>query len=152
MAKNIILIAIILAVAFIAAFYFLSKPVPMKTIPVKIADKEYNLEVAKTVSQQSNGLSNRTSLCPNCGMVFVFGLEGTLPFWMKDTLIPLDIIWINSKGYVVSIQTAAPEPNTPNSELKIYQNTIPAKYVIELNAGDAQKLGLKVGDKISLNL
>jgi uncharacterized membrane protein (UPF0127 family) len=65
---------------------------------------------------------------------------------MKDTLVPLDLIWLNSKGEVTDIITA-----TDLKSLKILQNTRPAKYVIELNAHDAEKIGLNIGDTINLN-
>ena len=83
-------------------------------------------------------------------MIFIFNKEGIYPFWMKDTLVPLDLIWLNSKGLIVSILTAQPEPNTPITQLKLYQNQKPAKYVIELNANRARELNLKIGDKIEI--
>lgn len=148
------LLAIILSVILvsIAYFFFFKKNTPLESKKFIIAEKPYNLEIAKTLNQQSIGLSKRSNLCQNCGMIFVFGKDKTLPFWMKDTLIPLDMIWVNSQGIIVSIETAQPEPNTPIFKLKMYQNSTPAQYVIELNAGDANKLNLKIGDKINLNL
>lgn len=115
---------------------------------IVIKNETYSLEIAKSIQQLSLGLGKREILCQKCGMIFIFSFEGTLPFWMKDTLIPLDIIWINSQNQVVSIQTAPVEPN--NSNLKQYKNNQPAKYVIELNAGVADKIGLKIGDTIQI--
>ena len=70
---------------------------------------------------------------------------------MKDTLIPLDMLWLDRKGKIVSIFTAEPEPNIPLYKLKLYQNTLPALYVLELNASDSAKLKLAVGDNINLD-
>lgn len=115
-----------------------------KTINLTIKNKSYRLEIAKTILQQANGLSNRKSLCPDCGMIFPFPSETIHPFWMKDTLIPLDIIWLNQQGKVVYIVQGK------TNDLSILQNTLPAKYVIELNAGDTQKLNLAIGDIINI--
>ena len=115
-------------------------------IKIKIADTDYKIELAKTSAQKIKGLSNRDKLCPNCGMLFIFGFETELPFWMKDTLIPLDMIWFDKTGKIVDIKTAS----ETNSQ-KIYQNQSPAQYVLELNANDSQKLNLKIGDIIDLS-
>ena len=103
-----------------------------------IKDTPYYLEVAKTYSTRQTGLSHRTQLCSNCGMLFVFDREGKHPFWMKDTKIPLDIIWLNSKFEVVDFVTA-----TETDSIKSFANSQPAMYVIELNANEVFKLNLK---------
>lgn len=120
-------------------------PANPNIITLKIKDQNYQIELAKTTAQQRIGLSNRTSLCPNCGMLFTFGFETQLPFWMKNTLIPLDMIWLDKTGKIVDIKNA-----TETNSQKIYQNKSPAKYVLELNLNDSQKLGLQIGDIISL--
>ena len=145
MAKNIIIISIVIALVIIFSFFRKTTNPTLETIKLSLKSKEYQIEIARTSPQKAAGLSNRPSLCPNCGMIFLFDKDTSLPFWMKDTLIPLDMIWINSKGEVTDIITA-----TDIKSLKILQNTKPAKYVIELNANDAQKIGLNVGDIIKL--
>ena len=158
MARNTKMAIISLLLFIIALFIYRSlhhqlNPTPNTGLPnitANIANIPYTLEVAKTDSQRAAGLSNRTFLCPNCGMIFVFSRQSIYPFWMKDTLIPLDMIWLNSAGKIVTIKTALPQPNTPLTQLTLYQNDQPALYVIELNAGDAQKNNLKIGDIIKL--
>lgn len=148
------MVGIILLISLFLIYHFFLAPklqspgLSAKTVVIK--GVSYQLEVATTNQQLSLGLSGRTKLCPDCGMLFVFAIPGSLPFWMKDTLIPLDMIWLTSSGTVVSIQTAEPQPNDPVYKLKLYRNVTPAQYVIELNAGDAQILGLKIGDTIDL--
>ena len=105
----------------------------------------YYLEVAQTDKSQEKGLSNRDELCRNCGMFFVFDKEGKHSFWMKDTYIPLDIIWLDSSGKIVKIIT-----NAKTDSEDIYTNDQPAKYAIELNSSEALKLRLQVGDTIPL--
>lgn len=147
MSKNLtISLILLIAIPIIVFFFYKRNPPQFETINFKIKDIDYKLEVAKSISQKSAGLSNRTKLCPKCGMIFIFVKDGFQPFWMKDTFIPLDMIWINSEGKVTDIISA----NETNST-KIIQNTQPAKYVIELNANDSQKINLKTGDTIDLS-
>lgn len=148
MSKNIMLIItpvliIIAGILIWRLFFYLP---PTNSIKIKIANINYNIELATTIAQKTKGLSERNILCKNCGMLFTFGFETNLPFWMKNTLIPLDMIWLNKNGKVVDIQTAI-EINSN----KIYQNQTPAQYVLELNANDSQKIGLKIGDIIDLS-
>lgn len=147
MPKNIILIItpvliIIAGILIWRLFFYL----PLSDfIKIKIANTDYKIEIASSSAQKIKGLSKRENLCPKCGMLFVFSFETELPFWMKDTLIPLDLIWLDKNGKIVDIKTA----NETNSS-KIYQNQSPAQYVLELNANDSQKLNLKIGDIIPL--
>lgn len=153
------LLFIILAVSLVGILISRSNTSPLhyfsdsKNITATIADKTYNLEVADTPSTREKGLMYRQSLKENTGMLFVFEGTSFYPFWMKNTLIPLDIIWINAEKEVVHIkENAQPCENT----LKAICNSIiplkPALYVIELNAGEVEKLNLKTGDKIDFNL
>ena len=148
MPKIIVIILIFIAVA-IFYFVFRSHPKPQNfddTVGATIKDASYYLEVAKTYSARQTGLSHRTQLCSNCGMLFVFDREGKYPFWMKDTKIPLDIIWLNSKFEVVDFVTA-----TETDSIKSFANSQPAMYVIEVNANEVFKLNLKKGDTIQLS-
>lgn len=142
MSKNWILIIFIIIVAGILLYLYY----PRKTsnISLEIKNTNFDLEVATTFSQRAQGLMNRTSLCPNCGMIFVFEGESQLSFWMKNTLIPLDIIFLDSSGTIINI-----EQGTPLSLANI-SSTVPSKYVIELNSGTAKSLDLKPGDTIQL--
>jgi hypothetical protein len=147
MSKNIILIVtpilIIIAGLLIWRLFFYLPTA--KFVDIKIADTKYKIEIASSSAQKIKGLSNRDSLCPKCGMLFIFGFETELPFWMKDTLIPLDMIWLDKTGKIVDIKTA-----TEINSQKLYRNQSPAQYVLELNANDYQKLNLKIGDIIPL--
>jgi uncharacterized membrane protein (UPF0127 family) len=145
MAKNIIIFLIVLIVIIAFSFFRKNTNPSLEATKIVLKNHEYQIEIARTSSQKAAGLSNRETLCSNCGMIFLFSKDGNLPFWMKDTLIPLDMIWINSNGQITDIITA-----TDIKSLKILQNTKPAKYVLEINANEAQKIGLKTGDIISL--
>ena len=143
-------ILIILGLFIYFKFVRVNPNTTFESTKINIGANTYSLEIAKNTSQLSLGLSNRQNLCPKCGMIFVFPFEGVLPFWMKDTLLPLDMIWLNSQNQIVSIQTASVETSTSDFKLKIYKNDQAAKFVIELNAGTAKQINLKVGDTINL--
>jgi uncharacterized membrane protein (UPF0127 family) len=149
MAKNIVVVVVIL-IAVIFYYWFFVRIPPLTTINLKIKNKNYSLEVAKTLSQKSQGLMNRNSLCEKCGMIFISSQETPQIFWMKNTLIPLDMIFLDSKGKVTNIETAIPEAGVADLNLKLYRSASPAQYVIELNSGDSQKLGLNSGDIIDI--
>ena len=129
---------------FIKLFIFRSSTAA--TITQKIKEQNFTLEIANTPYLLAKGLSGRDSLCPTCGMLFIFKSEKIQTFWMKDTLIPLDIIFLKESGQITDIYTALPEPGKSDFQLTIYQSTAPIQSVIELNAGTAKKLNLQIGD------
>jgi uncharacterized membrane protein (UPF0127 family) len=150
MVKNFfILICIVILVALIYQIFF-NNP-SLSTANVNIKGKIYRLEIARTVPQQARGLMYRTSLCADCGMVFVSAFEYLQTFWMKNTLIPLDLIFLDRNGVVLNTLTAIPQPGVPDSQLKQYRSVSPSEFVIEINAGDVVKLSLKSGDIIDLS-
>jgi uncharacterized membrane protein (UPF0127 family) len=107
------------------------------------AQRCFSVELAKTSAEQEKGLMYRESLDENAGMLFIFNKEGIYPFWMKNTLIPLDMIWIDANNKVVFIGQ-----NVQPCKTFICPSVVPsvkAKYVLEVNAGICQKIGLKVG-------
>ncbi len=118
---------------------------------IVIKDKSYHLEIADNNASRMKGLMNRETMAENEGMLFVFDYVGIHSFWMKNTLIPLDMIWLDSNGKIVYIhENAQPCSNLIQA---ICQSIIPsktAKYVIELNAGEVNKLDIKIGDVIKL--
>lgn len=115
---------------------------------VIIKEKVFQVELAKTETQKYKGLMYRDKLEQNNGMLFIFNKEKIYPFWMKNTLIPLDIIWINSNNKVVFIS----QNTQPCKSLICPQilSNINAKYVLEINAGLCEKLNLQVGDQIEI--
>lgn len=141
--KTILIFVTISFVVFLISFFANKRNSLPKEVKAVINDYNYYLEVAKTSKQREIGLSNRQSLCSNCGMLFVFPRQKIHTFWMKDTFIPLDMIWLDKNFKVVKIATIL----ETNSE-KLYANKNKAKYVIELNANEVFKRDLKIGDTI----
>jgi uncharacterized membrane protein (UPF0127 family) len=114
-----------------------------------------SLEVADTEALRQRGLMYRRSLSPTEGMIFVFDEKGFYPFWMKNTLIPLDLFWLDERGTIVSIQHAIP-PCGNTSEQDDDCPTFPprtgtsALYVIEVVAGFAKRHGIREGQRVAL--
>jgi uncharacterized membrane protein (UPF0127 family) len=121
-----------------------AQPAQWWTVPMQIGAQRFNLEVADTPEAQRAGLMFRKSLPADQGMIFVFSREQPQEFWMKNTYVPLDIIYVDSTGKVVSIHPMEPL-NT-----KGVPSDGPAQYAIELNRGAAAKAGVKVGDVLTL--
>jgi len=105
------------------------------------------LEVADTPGKRERGLMNRTSLPEDNGMLFVFPSNGQRVFWMKNTLIPLDMVFVRANGTIANIEHADTEPGTPDDRLKRYRSSGPARYVVELNQGFTARRGINRGDR-----
>jgi hypothetical protein len=145
--RKLIFVAIFILLVF-AAFllsfeYHFRSETKLKTL--NINGKEIQVELADTVTKQTLGLSGRNSLPENQGMLFLFSQPAYYSFWMKDMKFALDIVWI-ANGQIVEIsQNVQPQdyqpPNSITPEEKV-------NIVLEINAGQAQKLDIKVGDKI----
>jgi uncharacterized membrane protein (UPF0127 family) len=103
----------------------------------------FQVEVADSAREREYGLMCRRAMAPDRGMLFVFREERPLSFWMRNTLIPLDIIYIGEDGRVVSIsRNARPLSDAP------LPSAGPARYVLELAGGRAAQIGLLPGDRV----
>lgn len=109
----------------------------LQHLEIEIADDDY---------QRETGLMYRTSLKKNRGMLFVFDDEQPRGFYMKNTNIPLDLIFLNANNKIVSISK-----NTRPQSLETIESEIPAQYVLEVNAGLAEEWDLQVGDSLIIN-
>jgi uncharacterized membrane protein (UPF0127 family) len=119
---------------------------------VVFADKtRVRVEIADTEPKRQRGLMFRESMGPNEGMIFLFERPGFYPFWMKNTLIPLDMLWLDTDGRVVSIASSVPPCKADPCPTYPPAAGSEALYVVELNAGFARQHGVKVGDVLTLN-
>ena len=121
----------------------------MATEPyVVLKGQRFTVELADTSEKRALGLMFRDSIAEDHGMLFLFPAEARRRFWMKNTRIPLDILYFDSELRLVSVVAGA-EPcrmqRCPN-----YPSAGPARYVLELNAGKAAELGVKPGDALQL--
>src|SRR4051794_14510700 len=115
-----------------------------RTVTVDLGGKPFTLEVAANDDDRQRGLMYRKSMPEDHGMLFVFPDERPLSFWMRNTLIPLDIVYLDRVGKVVSVAQMKPldETGVPSGW--------PAKYAIELNEGAAKRVGVKAGDVVRI--
>ncbi len=99
------------------------------------------IEVADTATLRAKGLSGRSFIPADYGMLFVFPQDGREGFWMKDMLAPIDIIWIDAAGVVVHIKADA----TPESYPEVFRPELVSRYVLETKAGYAKANNIMVG-------
>ena len=104
---------------------------------------KFLVEVAETPEEQATGLMNRPSLDPDRGMIFPYAPPQDVAFWMKNTLIPLDMIFIRADGTIARI-----EENAVPLSLEPVPSMEPISAVLEINGGRASELGIKAGDKV----
>jgi uncharacterized membrane protein (UPF0127 family) len=114
---------------------------------VSLAGQRYEVEVAKTEADRARGLMFRDELPAGHGMLFIHEQEGPLAYWMKNTRIPLDILFFDHERRLVSQQRDVP-PCDLGDRCPPYPSDAPAIYVLELNAGEAERLHLQDGTTI----
>jgi uncharacterized membrane protein (UPF0127 family) len=109
------------------------------------------VEIADTEAERSRGLMFRERLAEGDGMIFIFEEAGFYPFWMKNTLIPLDMLWLDRSGRVLSIAHAVPPCKADPCPTYPPEPGTQALYVVEVVAGFAKKHNVKAGDVLTLN-
>ncbi|GAA5004354.1 DUF192 domain-containing protein [Pseudoluteimonas lycopersici] len=114
---------------------------------VKLGGQRYSVEVARTEAERDRGLMFRDELPAGHGMLFIHEQEGPLAYWMKNTRIPLDILFFDHDKRLVSQQRDVP-PCDLGDACPPYPSDAPAIYVLELNAGEAERLRLENGATI----
>lgn len=112
------------------------------TIHSRSGRHRFNVEVAQSFEQQQMGLMYRRSLGPNRGMIFPLDRPRDASFWMHNTLIPLDIVFIRTDGRIARITTARPLDDSP------VPSGEPVAAVLEIRGGRAAELGIKAGDRV----
>ena len=142
--SSFVVIAVILI--FLILLYILASN---SNSEVGMGNNCFNVELAKTPEELSRGLMYLSSLDVDSGMLFIFKNEGKHPFWMKNTLIPLDIIWISKDKGIIHISKNTPPCST--GPCQSYSPENEALYVLEVNAGLSDKYGFKEGDKVEFN-
>ncbi len=122
-------------------------PAGLEQVPLTIVSgrktHRFTVEIARTEQEQATGLMNRPSLAPDRGMVFPFTPPRDASFWMKNTLIPLDMIFVRSDGSIANVEANA----VPLSLDPVY-SAGPVRAVLEITGGRAGELGIKAGDKV----
>ena len=129
---------------FLVSFYTFSN----EKIDVSIYNKNitFNVEVAKTIEERRHGLMHRKKLLNNEGMLFIFPREKIIQLWMKNTYIPLDVIFISKNKVIVDIKK-----NMEKLSETIVKSKVRSRYALEFNAGLINKLDIEIGDKVLFN-
>jgi uncharacterized membrane protein (UPF0127 family) len=117
---------------------------------VSIGNATYSVDLAVLPEERTQGLSGREHMTRDTGMLFVFEEERQLHFWMKEMRFPLDIIWIDAQCRLleVAVNVPTPQPDASNEEIPRVQSPSPARYVLEVNAGETERNGLAPGDLV----
>ena len=116
------------------------------TIVASGGDVRVQVEVADDTDEMQKGLMGRTALAEDAGMLFVYPEERELSFWMKDTLIPLSIAFMDAEGRIVDLQDMKALDDRPPH----YTSAEPARYALEVNEGFFDERGVEVGDRARL--
>ena len=129
---------------FLISFYTFSN----EKIEVSIYNKNitFNVEVAKTIEERRTGLMYRKKLLNNEGMLFIFPREKIIQLWMKNTYIPLDVIFISENKVIVDIKK-----NMEKLSETIVKSKVKSRYALEFNAGLINKLDIEIGDRVLFN-
>ena len=110
----------------------------------------YAVDLAVTSEERQQGLSGREQMAQDEGMLFVFEEEQGLSFWMKEMHFPLDIIWIDAQCRLIDVaaEVPTPPPGAESSDIPRAKSPSPARYVLEVNAGESERNGLQPGDLV----
>ena len=129
---------------FLISFYTFSN----EKIEVSIYNKNitFNVEIAKTIEERRTGLMYRKKLLNNEGMLFIFPREKIIQLWMKNTYIPLDVIFISENKVIVDIKK-----NMEKLSETIVKSKVKSRFALEFNAGLINKLNIEIGDKVLFN-
>ena len=113
------------------------------TIILSINDLEIEAELADTPAEHEQGLSGRTALPENQGLLFIFDQSGQYNFWMKEMNFPIDIIWLDENKKIIDITANLATSTYPAN----FTSRAPAKYVLEVNAGFTAQNNIKIGNQ-----
>ena len=123
-------------------------PQSLVTIALQAPRTELRVQVARTEAQRERGLMSVHHLAPHTGMLFVFDADAPVAFWMKDTLIPLDMVFVAPDGTVRKIFARVPVVSPHLADMDIPLEEGKAKFVIELPSGEAAQDGLRAGTRV----
>lgn len=132
-----------------ACLLALSCPACASSSWVELSGQRYQVEIADDDSERVRGLMFRDAMPADRGMLFIHDAEMPLAYWMKNTRIPLDILYFDDERRLVSQQRGVP-PCSAGNRCPSYPSNAPARYVLELNAGEAARMELQDGAVLQL--
>jgi uncharacterized protein len=138
------LLVVLMLVASVPAWALETFGTSELTIQTAAGPQKFAIELALTDAQMEQGLMFRRSMAPDAGMLFDFKQPTPVTMWMKNTVIPLDMLFLDTSGKITDIHERAVPYSTD-----IIASAAPARYVIELNGGTVARLGIKLGDQVT---
>ena len=141
--KKIIYVVAIIFIGYLIFNFFSTNEYTEK---IKIGKKELKVDLVSSKIDREMGLSNRSGMCSDCGMLFIFEKRGIYPFWMKDMKFYIDIIWIDG-NQIVKIEK---DISYEGGREKLMNPKVMADKVLEINSGKSDEFGLKVGDLLEM--
>ena len=144
-----IVVLVLLLLVAIAVLFFALRPAPIQQEGrVCFGEQCFKVKLALTLGEQSRGLTGQRVIPENQGMLFIFDKEKDSSFWMKNMLVPLDIVWLNQNQEVIFIS----KNNLPcGQNCPLITPGKKAKYVLEISTGLADRIGLVGGDKATFS-
>ena len=133
----------IFTVLLLAASCNQAKSQTLRKIDIQLSGKVIQAEIARTPQEREKGLMFRTALGENEGMLFIFPKESIRSFWMKNTLIPLDVGYFDAQGFFIEAKTMLPDDGE-----KTHVSSEPALYALEMNAGWFKKNNIRKYDRL----
>lgn len=118
---------------------------PEAYFPIKVGSVELELQLAIYPNEQARGLMHREALAPRHGMLFVFAMPQERSFWMRNTLIPLDLGYFNARGSLLEIHRLY-----PHDEKMVRSRSPNIQFALELEQGEMKALGIQPGDQLDL--
>ena len=140
--KIIIPVLVVILIGLWSSREVVAPPISPPTPTITIGDTKIEVEIADTAESRAQGLSGRTSLPENSGLLFIFTESSQPGFWMKEMNFPIDIIWLDESWKIVDLTIEA----RPEKYPEIYLPRSPVHYVLEVNAGFISAHNLKIGD------
>lgn len=147
MKKSILIVVVVLVGVFGYVYNQKTQQVGENNCSISLNGQKFNITLANTNESRAQGLSGTHSLPQNEGKLFVFDTPDTYGFWMKDMNYSIDIIWFDQDWSVVGLQQNV----APQTYPKVFYPQNSALYVLEVNAGLSNSLGLGLGDKVQPN-
>jgi hypothetical protein len=146
------IVLIIMGFATVLTVWGLTRAKEKMTIMIWASEKVHYIEaeVARSFREQTNGLMGRESLEEKEGMIFVYQSDLKPSFWMKNMLIPIDMVFIGNDRLIKHIEKNVPPCQMPDNQCVRYRPHVPIRYVLELQGGFTEKNQVEVGDRVVL--
>lgn len=150
--KSLLFICFIIVGMILVGVLTMRLPVQSKDegrVPLKVGSHTLQVEVVRSPTAIEKGLGERDTLGSD-GMLFVLGQKRVATFWMKGMRFALDFVWIDGNKIVEITPNVLPQPGVTDAQLTLYSSKVPVTHVLELNAGEVKKRGIRVGDAVEL--